>query len=240
MESNDGNETSEEIEPGQERELAKEDTFEAFMAEQLVSMLKIDQQHTVVKEYTNLEVPECSMEDAPQASGQASTEGEQIQPVMQFGSFSPMPINMEIQEKEALWTDLVYEEERKEAELGKVMVDQEEKEPVISPTKEHKDCFAWSYNDLPGLDRLLVEHRPSVKPNFKPYKKKPRRMSPEVIQKVKKEIARLLKAGFIKTARYAKWLSNIVPVIKKNGKLRVCIDFRNLNLTTPKDEYPCL
>ena len=29
-----------------------------------------------------------------------------------------------------------------------------------------------------------------------------------------------------------------MPVIKKNGKMRVCIDFRNLNLATPKDEYP--
>ncbi|GKV47251.1 hypothetical protein SLEP1_g54167 [Rubroshorea leprosula] len=38
--------------------------------------------------------------------------------------------------------------------------------------------------------------------------------------------------------RYAKWLSNVVPVLKKNGKLIVYFDFRNLNLATPKDEYP--
>ncbi|GKV49877.1 hypothetical protein SLEP1_g56600 [Rubroshorea leprosula] len=37
---------------------------------------------------------------------------------------------------------------------------------------------------------------------------------------------------------YADWLSNVMPVLKKNGKLRVCVDFRNLNLATPKDEYP--
>lgn len=36
---------------------------------------------------------------------------------------------------------------------------------------------------------------------------------------------------------YIEWLSNIIPVKKKNGKLRVCIDFRNLNATIPKDEY---
>ena len=51
-------------------------------------------------------------------------------------------------------------------------------------------------------------------------------------------MSRLLKAEFIKTARYVEWLSNIVPVMKKNEKLRVCIDFRDLNTTTPKDEYP--
>ena len=47
--------------------------------------------------------------------------------------------------------------------------------------KKYKDCFAWSYNELPGLDRSLVEHRLPMRHNFKPYKQKPRRMSPEVI-----------------------------------------------------------
>jgi len=34
--------------------------------------------------------------------------------------------------------------------------------------------------------------------------------------------------------------SNVVPVYKKNGKLRVCIDFRNHNKATPMDGYPML
>ena len=42
---------------------------------------------------------------------------------------------------------------------------------------------------------------------------------------------------FIRTTRYVEWLANIVPVIKKNGTLRVCIDFRDLYQATPKDEY---
>ncbi|KAM1867169.1 hypothetical protein ACFX13_009928 [Malus domestica] len=44
--------------------------------------------------------------------------------------------------------------------------------------------------------------------------------------------------GFFQTAQYVEWLANIVPVLKKNGALHICIDFRNLNLATPKDEYP--
>ena len=56
--------------------------------------------------------------------------------------------------------------------------------------------------------------------------------------RIKEEIGHLLKANFIRTCRYADWISNIVPVEKKgSNKLRVCIDFRDLNRATPKDEY---
>jgi hypothetical protein len=56
---------------------------------------------------------------------------------------------------------------------------------------------------------------------------------------VKEEINRLLDAKFIRPCRYGDWISNIVPVEKKGtNKLRICIDFRDLNKATPKDEYP--
>ncbi|XP_072087185.1 uncharacterized protein [Arachis hypogaea] len=102
---------------------------------------------------------------------------------------------------------------------------------------EFKDCFAWDYHEMPGLDRLLIEHRLALKPNAQPVKQTPRRFAPEINVKIKKEIECLIKAKFIRTARYVEWVSNIVPVMKKNGKLRVCIDFRDLNNATPKDEY---
>jgi hypothetical protein len=55
---------------------------------------------------------------------------------------------------------------------------------------------------------------------------------------VKKEIERLIEANFIRPCRYADWISNIVPVYKKKGKMRVCIDFGDLNRATPMDGYP--
>jgi hypothetical protein len=56
---------------------------------------------------------------------------------------------------------------------------------------------------------------------------------------VKEEVDRLLEARFIQPCRYADWVSNILLVEKKNtGKIRICVDFRNLNRATPKDEYP--
>ena len=90
---------------------------------------------------------------------------------------------------------------------------------------------------MPGLDKSLVEHRLLIKSAFHPFQQPPRRMSKEVDLKVKEEIEKLLKAKFIRPIRYVQWLANIVPVIKKNGKLRVCVDFRDLNVVTPKDMY---
>ncbi|PNY14157.1 retrotransposon protein putative unclassified [Trifolium pratense] len=111
------------------------------------------------------------------------------------------------------------------------------REKLVELLKEFKDCFAWDYNEMPGLDRNLVEHRLPIRPDKKPVKQSPRRFAPEILSKIKEEIERLLRSKFIRTARYVEWLANIVPVIKKNGSLRICIDFRDLNNATPKDEY---
>jgi hypothetical protein len=90
-----------------------------------------------------------------------------------------------------------------------------------------------------GLSRDLVEHRLSIKVSFRPFKEHARRYNPLIYNQIKVEIDRLLKANFIRPCRYADWISNIVPVEKKgSGKIRVCIDFRNLNIATHKDEYP--
>ena len=59
----------------------------------------------------------------------------------------------------------------------------------------------------------------------------------DLFQKIKQEIERLLKVGFICTAKYVEWLLNIIFFIKKNEQVKACINFKNLNLTTPKDEY---
>src|ERR1051325_6365364 len=111
------------------------------------------------------------------------------------------------------------------------------KQEVIEVLKKNKDCFAWDYDEMPGLKRELVEHRLPIKDGKKPIKQTPRRFAPAVLTKIKVEVERLLRCKFIRTTRYVEWLANIVPVIKKNGSLRICIDFRDLNTATPKDEY---
>ena len=97
------------------------------------------------------------------------------------------------------------------------------KEGIIATLQEFKDYFTWNYYEMPGLDRILVEQRLPIKPEFHFFQQPPRRVSKEVELKVKDEIEKLLKAKFIKLIRYVQWLANIVLVMKKNGKLRVCI-----------------
>jgi hypothetical protein len=62
--------------------------------------------------------------------------------------------------------------------------------------------------------------------------------NPKIYSDIKAEITKLLEAGFIRQCRYAEWISNIVPVYKKNEKLCVFIDFIDLNKATPMDGYP--
>jgi hypothetical protein len=112
------------------------------------------------------------------------------------------------------------------------------REGLIKLLKEYKDCFTWDYSEMPGLDHSIVEHRLPIKPGFKPHKQPPRKIyKDEVLADVKKEVERLIDANFIRPCRYAEWISNIVPIYKKNGKMRVCIDFRDLNRATPMDGY---
>ena len=82
--------------------------------------------------------------------------------------------------------------------------------------RRFKDCFAWDYPELPGLSRKLVEHRLPINEGFLPFQQALRRMAPDITLKIKEEIERLVRAGFIRPARYVEWLSNIVPVIKIN------------------------
>jgi hypothetical protein len=89
-----------------------------------------------------------------------------------------------------------------------------------------------------GLSRELVEHRLPIKASFRSYKQGARNFKPEIIGRVKEEVDRLLQVGFIQPCRYADWVSNIIKIEKKNtGKIRICVDFRNLHQATPKDEY---
>ena len=114
----------------------------------------------------------------------------------------------------------------------------EEKQHLVELLKEHSDVFAWKYEDMPGLNPEMVCHALNIIPGSKPVKQPRRNFHPTVEAKIKEEVEKLLAAGFIKPIQHPTWLSNIVPVKKKNGQIRACVDYRDVNKACPKDDFP--
>ncbi|GAU22854.1 hypothetical protein TSUD_282210 [Trifolium subterraneum] len=133
--------------------------------------------------------------------------------------------------------NLGSEEEKKEIKIG-ASLEASVKERVIVLLREYVDIFAWSYQDMPGLDPEIVEHHLPLKPECPPVKQKLRRTHPDMALKIKEEVQKQIDAGFLITSEYPQWLANIVPVPKKDGKVRMCVDYRDLNKASPKDDFP--
>ena len=105
---------------------------------------------------------------------------------------------------------------------------------------QNVDVFAWSPNEVPGVDLEFIVHRLNVDPSFPPKKQKSRRSEREHIKAVRSEVQKLKEAGAIKEIYFPEWLANTVVVKMKNGKWRVCVDFTDLNRACPKDPFPML
>lgn len=63
-------------------------------------------------------------------------------------------------------------------------------------------------------------------------------MRPDIEQLVIDEVKKGIDVGFIREEQYPTWIASLVPVRKKNGQLRICVDYRDLKKACPKDEFP--
>ena len=104
--------------------------------------------------------------------------------------------------------------------------------------RDYVEIFALSYKDMPGLDTDIVVHRLPTKEDCLLVKQKVRRMRPEMSEKIKEEVMKQFDPGFLAVISYLQWVSNVVPVPKKDGKVRMCVDYRDLNRASPKDDFP--
>ena len=77
------------------------------------------------------------------------------------------------------------------------------KPELIALLKEFRDIFAWSYQDMLGLDTEIVMHRIPAKPKCPPVWQDLRRMKSEIILKIKEEVEKQLKAGFLTAIAYS-------------------------------------
>ena len=121
---------------------------------------------------------------------------------------------------------LVYaiEFSNREMQLAKV--------PVVN---EFCDVFA---EDLPGLppDRE-IEFEIELAPGTGPISIAPYRMAPAELKELKMQMEELLSKGFVKTST-SPWGAPVLFVKKKDGSLRLCIDYRQLNKVTIRNQYP--
>jgi len=139
-------------------------------------------------------------------------------------------------QEEVEMVNLEDEGEEKHIKIGAGLT-KEMKLQLYTLLKEFKNIFAWLYKDMPGLDPEIVQHSLPLKPECHPIKQRLRRMKPKVSLKIKEEVEKQFNTEFLTVAQYPQWVANVVPVLKKDGKVRMCVDYRDLNRASPKDDF---
>ena len=114
----------------------------------------------------------------------------------------------------------------------------QEKAVFVKLFKEYKDVFTWTYGDLKPFDTNVMQHVIPLEKEAKPYQQNLHKMHPSLESLVKKELNKMLDAKIIFPVRNTCWVTNLILVRKKNGDIRLCIDFINLNKASQKDNYP--
>jgi len=124
--------------------------------------------------------------------------------------------------------------ERKEVKVRTCVSVRDE---LVTLLQDYQDIFAWSYQDMSGLSSNIVQYKLPLNPECSLVKQKLRRMKPEMSLKIKEEVKKQFDDGFLAVARYPEWVANIMPVPKKDGKVRMCVDYQDLNWASPKDNF---
>ena len=112
------------------------------------------------------------------------------------------------------------------------------RQDLVQFLRKNIDVFAWSHEDMPGINPSVITHRLNVHPFSKPVRQKKRVFAPERDNAIKEVVQKLTTMQFIREVYYPDWLANVMMVKKANGKWRMCVDFTDLNKTCPKDSYP--
>lgn len=112
-------------------------------------------------------------------------------------------------------------------------LDEREQQKAQMLLKEFESLFSKGDDDIGYCP--FVEHRIEMSDET-PFKQRFRRIPPSMLDEVKEHIEQQLAAGIIRRS-HSPFTSNVVLVRKKNGQLRICIDYRHLNIKTKKDNY---
>jgi hypothetical protein len=143
--------------------------------------------------------------------------------------------------------DLANQEKMKCVPLEKALPDkkititatlnEEDESQLVNTLDKNKYFFSWTASDLQGVSRDIIQHSLDIDPKMRLKKQRQRKISEERILVAKAKVQRLLYANVIREIMYLEWHANVVLVPKKNGKMRMCRDFTNLNKACIKDSF---
>nr|XP_027075952.1 uncharacterized protein LOC113699803 [Coffea arabica] len=105
----------------------------------------------------------------------------------------------------------------------------------VPAVREFPDVFPEELKTLPP--EREVEFKIDLVPGAAPISKTPYRMAPAELKELKIQLQDLLEKGFVKESD-SPWGAPVLFVKKKDGSLRLCIDYRGLNEVTIKNKYP--
>ena len=114
-----------------------------------------------------------------------------------------------------------------------VSVEEEKRQNVIQDLMTE---FSDVFSEKIGRTNVL-EHEIVLKEGVKPHKAKPYHLSPAKSESAHEQVADLFRDGLIEESK-SEWRSPVVMTPKKNGKYRMCVDYRTLNFSSKSDCYP--
>ena len=110
--------------------------------------------------------------------------------------------------------------------------------PSISDVPIVRDFADVFPDDLPGLPPPReVDFAIELEPGTRPISRVPYRMAPTEMAELKAQLEELAGKGYIRPSA-SPWGAPVLFVKKKDGSLRLCIDYRELNRATVKNRYP--
>jgi hypothetical protein len=105
-------------------------------------------------------------------------------------------------------------------------------------TVSKEDVFTWSYQVLKTYDTHIIQHTILLKKGVKTFQQKLWKYHPSLEPLIFHELKKLLDAKIIFQVRHSAWVENLVLVKKKSREIYLCVEFRNLNRESEKENYP--